>query len=75
MGDLLIRDLPAPMHEELKRRAEESGMSLQAYVTRVLERHTATPSVEQWLARLEELRRHAEISGAETVRAARDELP
>lgn len=75
MGDLLIRDLPAPTHEELKRRAEESGMSLQAYVTTVLERHTATPSVEQWLARLEELPRHPEISGSEIIRAARDELP
>lgn len=75
MSDLLIRDLPASTHEELKRRAEEAGMSLQAYVTRVLDRHTATPSVREWLARLEELPRHVEISGAETIRAAREDLP
>lgn len=74
MGDLLIRDLPADTHEELKRRAQESGMSLQAYVAQVLDQHTATPSLNDWLRRLEELPRHREISGAKTIRAVRAEL-
>ncbi len=74
MGDLLIRDLPSVTHAELKRRAERAGMSLQAYVAQLLERSTVTPSLEEWLHRLEELPRHRDISGADAVRAARDEM-
>jgi len=75
MGDLLIRDLPATTHAELKRRAEQAGMSLQAYVTQVLERDTAAPALDEWLRRLDQLPRHHDLSGAEVIRAARDELP
>ncbi|MEX2324641.1 MAG: hypothetical protein WD576_02730 [Nitriliruptoraceae bacterium] len=74
MGDLLIRGLPALTHQELKRRAGLAGMSLQAYVAQLLERSAATPSLEEWLLRLDELPRHQDISGAEAVRAARDEM-
>ena len=75
MGDLLIRDLPASTHAELKRRAELSGMSLQAYVAQLLERSTATPSLDEWLRGLDDLPAHRHISGAEVVRAMRDEHP
>lgn len=74
MGDLLIRDLPPATHAELKRRASQAGMSLQAYVAQVLERSTVIPSLEQWLRRLDELPRHRDISGTDTIRAVRDEL-
>lgn len=50
-------------------------MSLQAYVSDLLEQHTAYPSVSDWLEHLAELPRHAELSGADAVRAARDEVP
>lgn len=75
MGDLLIRDLPASTHEELKRRAEKAGMSLQAYVAQLLEQSTATPSLAEWLRGLEDLPTHPDVSGAEVMRAVRDELP
>ncbi|MQA17743.1 MAG: hypothetical protein GEV09_27860 [Pseudonocardiaceae bacterium] len=74
MGDLLIRDLPVQTHDELKRRAQAAGMSLQAYAAQVLGQHTIAPSLEEWLRSLAELPRHPEISGAETIRAVRDEL-
>jgi plasmid stability protein len=74
VGDLLIRDLPAQTHEELKRRAQAAGMSLQAYAAQVLGQHTVAPSLEEWLRRLDELPRHPEILGAETISAVRDEL-
>lgn len=74
MSDLLIRDLPARTHAELKRRAGQAGMSLQAYVARLLDHHVTTPSIDDWLRGLDELPRHPEISGAETIRAVRDEL-
>lgn len=72
--DLLIRDLDPATHDELKRRAEEMGMSVQAYVSRVLDQHAARPSLSQWLRRLDELPRHPEVSGAELIRAAREGL-
>lgn len=75
MGDLLIRDLPARTHEELKRRADRAGMSLQAYVAQLLERSTSVPTLDDWLRGLRELSRHADVAGADVVRAARDELP
>lgn len=75
MGDLLIRDLPTRTHQELKRRAEQAGMSLQAYVARLLERSTTTPTLDDWLRGLDDLPRHAGVSGADVVRAVRDELP
>ena len=75
MGDLLIRDLPASTHAELKRRAEEAGMSLQNYVTQMLTRSTATPALSDWLRGLDDLPRHTGISGAAAVREARNELP
>lgn len=74
MGDLLIRDLPVETHDELKRRAQAAGMSLQAYVVQVLGQHTVAPSLQEWLRGLVELPRHPEVSGAETIRAVRDEL-
>jgi hypothetical protein len=50
-------------------------MSLQAYVAQLLERSTATPSLNEWLRDLDDLPAHPGISGVEVVRAVRDELP
>jgi hypothetical protein len=44
-------------------------------VTQLLERSTATPALAEWLDRLDELPRHREISGAETIRAVREGMP
>ena len=75
MGDLLIRGLAPETHEELKRRAQDAGVSLQTYVARLLERSTAVPPIADWLDQLEQLPRHRGVSGAAVVREARDELP
>jgi plasmid stability protein len=71
MSDLLIRDLDPEVHRELKRRADEEGMSLQAYVSRLLGQHASRPSMRQWLRRIEELPRHPNLSGADLVREGR----
>lgn len=75
MSDLLIRNLDETTHAELKRRAEQAGMSVQAYVSRLLAEHAARPSLSDWLRRLDELPHHPNISGAATIHAAREELP
>lgn len=74
MGDLWFRDLSPSTHQELRRRAEQAGMSLQAYVAQLLERSVSTPTVVDWLRGLDELPRHADLSGADVVRALRDEI-
>lgn len=74
MADLLIRNLDPAVHDELKRRAEASSMSVQAYVSRLLDEHAARPSLSEWLRRLDELPRHPEAAGAQLIRAARDEV-
>jgi plasmid stability protein len=73
--DLLIRGLDPQIHRELKRRAERAGQSLQGYVAGLLEAHTARPSLVDWLAELDEFEPVDVASGADAVRAARDELP
>jgi hypothetical protein len=75
MADLLIRGLDPDTHRELKRRAARVGQSLQGYVAGLLEAHTARPSLADWLAELNEIAPVVGVSGAEAVRAARDELP
>ena len=75
MGDLLIRGISPETHDELKRRAQHAGVSLQTYVARLLEHSTAVPSIADWLDQLEQLPRHRGVSGAAAVREARDELP
>lgn len=75
MADLLIRGLDPDTHRELKRRAERAGQSLQSYVAGLLTTHTARPSMTDWLAELDEIIPVEGVSGAEAVRAARDDLP
>jgi hypothetical protein len=75
MVDLLIRRLNPAVHRELKRRADEEHVSLQAYVSRVLGQHAGRPTIAQWLRRLDQLPRHPGVSGAEALDDARAELP
>ena len=75
MADLLIRDLDPAVHQELKRRADQERVSLQAYVSRVLVQHTDRPTIAQWLHGLGDLPRHPDVSGAEAVREARTDAP
>jgi hypothetical protein len=74
MGDLLIRGISPATHDELKRRAQEDGVSLQTYVARLIERATAVPPLSDWVRQLDDLPRHPRTSGAAAVREARDDL-
>ena len=72
MADLLIRNVDATTHDELKRRAAAEGLSVQQYVARVLVAHTSRPSLHEWLRRLDELAPvDANVSGADAVAVAR----
>ena len=75
MSDLLIRNLDLGTHQELKRRAGDAGMSVQAYVSDLLEAHVARPTLSEWLGGLDDLSRHPELSGADAVDRARQNSP
>lgn len=75
MTDLLIRDVKPDTHKELQRRATQAGVSVQAYVSRLLDEHAAQPSLHDWLEHTGDLARHPQLSGADLLSAARDELP
>jgi plasmid stability protein len=54
MGNLQIKNLPDDVHEELRRRAAEQGLSLRDYVVRLIRRDLAMPSAKEWLAAVDE---------------------
>jgi hypothetical protein len=53
MKNVLIRDLPDETHQELLRRAQERGQSLQQFLTVELTRLAASPTLEEVLRRIE----------------------
>ena len=74
MVNLLIRNVDAKTHDELKQRAAAEGLSVQQYVARVLTAHTSRPSMHEWLRRLDELApADTSATGADAVAAARVE--
>lgn len=70
---LQVRDVPDPVHDELRRRAARAGMSLSGFVLRELERLTARPPVDEVLARAAARGgRLSLLDAAEAVREDRD---
>jgi plasmid stability protein len=50
--NLQVRDLPDPVHRELKRRAKARGETLTDYVQGILEREVARPPAEEVFQRV-----------------------
>lgn len=73
MGDLLIRDLPDDVHDELKRRAALVGKSLQSFVRDMLVARASRPTMQEWVDSVNKLPRHPEIDAETIVRAVRGE--
>jgi plasmid stability protein len=72
--NLQVRDIPDPLHRELKRRARNRGESLTDYVQGILEREVARPPAEEVFRRIES-RRPVDLgkSAAELIREERVE--
>lgn len=56
MPNVLVRDLPEPVHAALQRRAERRGQSLQQYLAGELKRLAEKPSLDEVLDRIERRR-------------------
>jgi plasmid stability protein len=52
MGAIQVKDVPDELHEALRRRAVEEGMSLADYVLDLIRRDLGLPSRREWLERL-----------------------
>jgi hypothetical protein len=52
MGAIQVKDVPEELHEALRRRAIQEGMSLADYVLDLIRRDLALPSRREWLERL-----------------------
>lgn len=68
-----IRNVPDPLHRELKVRAARAGMTLSDYLLEMVKRTLERPEPEELLARLRERRPvYPAEPPAEAVRAERD---
>lgn len=72
MANVQIRDVPDDIHNELVRRAELAGQSLQQYLSAQLASITATPTIDDVLERVE-TRSKGQLSKADAVAALKDE--
>ena len=52
MGAIQVKDVPEELHEALRRRAIEEGMSLADYVLDLIRRDLGVPSRREWFERL-----------------------
>lgn len=57
MPSITIRDVPEATRDELAARARATGRSLQEYLLAELQKLAGKPSVDEWLARVEERKR------------------
>jgi antitoxin FitA len=74
MGAIQVKDVPEELHEALRRRAVQEGMTLADYVLDLIRRDLGLPSRREWLERLatrEPVKGDFDV--AEELRAARAE--
>lgn len=52
MSAIQIKHVPVGLHQQLRERARQQGLSLSQYALSVLERDLAVPSTREWLQRV-----------------------
>jgi hypothetical protein len=75
MGAIQVKDVPQELHEALRRRAIEEGMTMADYVLDLIRRDLGLPSRREWFERLA-TREPVDLGPgqiAEEIRAARAE--
>lgn len=77
MKHLQVKNLPPELHEALRTRASQEGMTMSDYVIDLLRRDLALPSQREWFARLEQRDRvptgEGIVAALEAVREEREE--
>lgn len=72
MPNVQIREVPEEVHNELVRRAELAGQSLQQYLSAQLASMASTPTIDEMIARIEN-RPKGRLSRADAIEALQDE--
>ena len=72
MPNVQIREVPDEVHNELVRRAQLAGQSLQQYLSAQLASMVATPTIDDMIARIEH-RSKGRLSRADAVTSIADE--
>ncbi|MGH8883745.1 MAG: FitA-like ribbon-helix-helix domain-containing protein [Egibacteraceae bacterium] len=70
---LQIRDVPDEVHQALRRRASEAGLSLSGYALRVLTREVSRPTLKDVFARIEARDGGARVTFEDAVAAVHAE--
>jgi antitoxin FitA len=69
-----IRNVPDDLHEKLKARAAERGLSLSDYLLQLAERDVGRPTIEELTARIRRRGRVEGVSSADIIREMRDAI-
>jgi plasmid stability protein len=73
MATIQLRNVPKALHQRLKSRAAQAGMSLSDYLLREIREVAERPTIEELRARLERRSRITpSIEPADIIRAERD---
>jgi antitoxin FitA len=77
MGAIQVKDVPEELHEALRRRAIQEGMTMADYVLDLIRRDLGLPSRREWLERLAtrepvDLGPDAVVEALHAARAERD---
>jgi plasmid stability protein len=78
MGAIQVKDVPEELHEALRRRAVQEGMTLADYVLDLIRRDLGLPSRREWLERLAtrepvDIDRDTVVGALHAARAERDD--
>src|SRR5580765_8156554 len=74
MSIIQVKNVPPAMHDELRRRAGQEGLTIRDYVLKLIERDQRLPSKADWLDRVAALEPvTVSQSAAEVIREARRE--
>ena len=74
MGAVQVKQVPDELHEALRERAAERGLTVSEYLLELIRRDLAKPRLAAWIDEVAALPSAAKaIEGAAAVRAVRDE--
>ena len=74
MSIIQVKNVPPEVHAELRRRADQEGLTIRDYVLKLIEKDQRLPSKQDWLDRVAELEPiKVSRSAAEMVREGREE--
>ncbi len=74
VGMIQVKNVPPAVHSEVRRRADQEGLTIRDYVLNLIARDQRIPSKRDWLERVGQLEPVAvSESAADMVRAGREE--